>query len=167
MNVLSTFISVYLAEMSIRSLETEVTEGCELPCGDWDLNLAPLQEQKALLTHGVIPSPSLLFLITAYGSLIWLRLSLMSGKGEGRGRASMNKVQLHIWKCHNETCYFLHCVDKQWLLGSVECHGNILYNNVHLETSQTWMKRINKIPVYLYNDKLLRNINKWTNETYI
>ena len=28
-----------------------VTDGCELPCGCWDLNSGPLEEQSGALTH--------------------------------------------------------------------------------------------------------------------
>ena len=30
--------------------EIGVTDGCELPCGCWELNLSPLEEQPVLLT---------------------------------------------------------------------------------------------------------------------
>ena len=28
-----------------------VMDGCELPCGCWDLNSGPLEEQSGVLTH--------------------------------------------------------------------------------------------------------------------
>ena len=31
-------------------LELDFTDGCELPRGDWELNLGPLQEQQVLFT---------------------------------------------------------------------------------------------------------------------
>ena len=36
-------------EKSVGSLGTEVIGSCELPCGCWDSNLGPLQQQPALL----------------------------------------------------------------------------------------------------------------------
>jgi hypothetical protein len=33
---------------SVRSPRTGVIDGCELPCGCWELNLGPLEEQSAL-----------------------------------------------------------------------------------------------------------------------
>jgi hypothetical protein len=35
---------------SRRGHQIFVTDGCELPCGCWDLNSGPLEEQSALLT---------------------------------------------------------------------------------------------------------------------
>ena len=35
---------------AIRSLGTGVTDSCEQPCGCWELNLGPLEEQEMLLT---------------------------------------------------------------------------------------------------------------------
>jgi hypothetical protein len=34
----------------VRSSGTGVTDRCELPCGCWELNLGPLEEQPVLLT---------------------------------------------------------------------------------------------------------------------
>ena len=34
-------------EDGIGSLGTEVTDGCELPCGFWESNLGPLEGQPA------------------------------------------------------------------------------------------------------------------------
>jgi hypothetical protein len=38
-----------------------VTDGCEPPCGCWDLNLGPSEEQSALLTTEPSRQPSLHF----------------------------------------------------------------------------------------------------------
>ena len=35
--------------MGVRFPATEVTDRCELPCGCWELNLGPLEEQSVLL----------------------------------------------------------------------------------------------------------------------
>lgn len=48
-----------------NSLQTKVTEGCELSCGCWELNLSPLDEYPVLLI--IVPSlkqppPSALYL---------------------------------------------------------------------------------------------------------
>ena len=37
-------------EEDVGSLGTEAIDGCELPCGYWDLNSGSLQEQQVLLT---------------------------------------------------------------------------------------------------------------------
>ena len=37
-------------EERVRSQGTRVTGGCELPCGCWELNLGPLEEQPVFLT---------------------------------------------------------------------------------------------------------------------
>jgi hypothetical protein len=60
-------VSVYKAcawwlwrpEESTGSPRTGVTDGCELPCGCWGLNLGPSQEQWMLLTmsHFLRPPP--------------------------------------------------------------------------------------------------------------
>jgi hypothetical protein len=42
-------LHVHLFE-GARSPGTEVTDSCELPCGCWELNLGPLEEQPVLLT---------------------------------------------------------------------------------------------------------------------
>jgi hypothetical protein len=38
-----------------KKVSDPITDGCELPCGCWDLNSGPLREQSVLLT----PEPSL------------------------------------------------------------------------------------------------------------
>jgi hypothetical protein len=49
---------IYLYLLSIDCMKvfdspgTGVTEGCELPCGYWELNSGPLEEQPVLLTTG-------------------------------------------------------------------------------------------------------------------
>jgi hypothetical protein len=47
---------VHGGQKRVRSLETGVTDGCQVPCGCWELNLRPLEEQTVLLTG----EPSLL-----------------------------------------------------------------------------------------------------------
>jgi hypothetical protein len=39
-----------------------VTDSCELPCGCWEMNLSPMDEQLMLLTAGPSVSPTTLFL---------------------------------------------------------------------------------------------------------
>ena len=41
------------SEEEVRFPGTEVTDGCELQCGCWELKLGPLEEQ-----HFTEPSPS-------------------------------------------------------------------------------------------------------------
>ena len=40
-----------------RSPATGVTDSCELPCGYWELNPGPLEEQPVLLTTEPSPQP--------------------------------------------------------------------------------------------------------------
>jgi hypothetical protein len=40
----------------VRSFGTRVTDGCELLCGCWELNLDLLQEQLVLLTAELSPA---------------------------------------------------------------------------------------------------------------
>ena len=50
--------------MGVRSPGTEVTDSCELPCGCWELNSGPLEEQSVCFS----PEPSLRILIAAIGT---------------------------------------------------------------------------------------------------
>ena len=43
-------LHAYLYE-GVGFLETGVTDTCELPCGHWELNLCPLEEQPVALNH--------------------------------------------------------------------------------------------------------------------
>lgn len=45
------------SEESIRFPGTRVTGGCELPCGSWESNSGPLEEQLVLLTAEPSPQP--------------------------------------------------------------------------------------------------------------
>ena len=49
-------VQIFLSIAYIRSSETEITDGCELPCGCWELTPSTLEEQQVLLTS----EPSLL-----------------------------------------------------------------------------------------------------------
>jgi hypothetical protein len=54
------FLKIYLFyvyEYTVRCLQTHqkrasdlITDGCEPPCGSWELNSGPLEEQSVLLT---------------------------------------------------------------------------------------------------------------------
>lgn len=48
------FGAYWRPEEAIGSPESGVTEGCELPCGCWELNLGCLEEQQVLFT--TVPS---------------------------------------------------------------------------------------------------------------
>ena len=58
MGVLSDCVSVYNVhvchpqrlEEGVRSVSISIIDGCELPCGCWDLNPGLLEEQPVLLT---------------------------------------------------------------------------------------------------------------------
>jgi hypothetical protein len=53
---------------SVGSPGTGVTDGCKPPCGFWELNVGPLQEQQVLFTA----EPSVLHLKERYRAKIWL-----------------------------------------------------------------------------------------------
>ena len=46
-----------LVLVEASSLRTEVTDGCDPPCGCWELNPDPLEEQPVLLTAELFLSP--------------------------------------------------------------------------------------------------------------
>ena len=43
-----------------------ITDGCEPPCGCWELNSGPLEEQAMLLTSEPSLQPLIVFLILKY-----------------------------------------------------------------------------------------------------
>ena len=45
--------------MGVRSPGTGIKDSCELPCGYWELNSGPLEEQPVLLTTEPSPAPIL------------------------------------------------------------------------------------------------------------
>jgi hypothetical protein len=47
-----------------KKVSDSVTDGCEPPCGYWELNSGPLEEQSVLLTAE--PSPQLLFSVCLF-----------------------------------------------------------------------------------------------------
>jgi hypothetical protein len=56
------FLKVYLllyVSQTLQKRESDlVTDGCEPPCGSWDLNSGPSEEQSGALTHWAIsPAP--------------------------------------------------------------------------------------------------------------
>ena len=63
----------YLCE-GVRSPGTGVTDNCELPCGYWELNPGPLEEQAVLLTA----EPSLQILLLIFCFVFRGRISLCS-----------------------------------------------------------------------------------------
>jgi hypothetical protein len=60
-----TFHACYLwkSEEGVGCTGTEVTGGCELPCGCWELNPCLLEEQPVFLTPEPSFQPLLIFLI--------------------------------------------------------------------------------------------------------
>jgi hypothetical protein len=65
-------IYLFIMYMSILSLSSDthqkrasdpVTDGCEPPCGCWELDSGPLEEQSVLLTAEPSLQPKVLFLI--------------------------------------------------------------------------------------------------------
>lgn len=66
MSVLPLHMSVHLihiwSEEKVASLGTGVMGGCESPCGCWELNLGPLQDEQVLLTtQPPLPDSQLIF----------------------------------------------------------------------------------------------------------
>ena len=55
--------SLWRPEDSLRSSGTEVTGNCEMPCGCWDLNPGPLEEQPMFLITGPSLQPLSLYFI--------------------------------------------------------------------------------------------------------
>lgn len=51
------FMCLQRPEKGVRSLGSGVTDGCEQPCGLWELNRGPLQEQAMLLTMSRLHRP--------------------------------------------------------------------------------------------------------------
>ena len=64
---LQTFVCVYFVHMGTLSecssaLQDRASDSCELPCGCWELNLGPSEEQWVLLTtEPALQPPTLLF----------------------------------------------------------------------------------------------------------
>ena len=44
------FIFIFFMCIGVKVFGTGVTDSCELPCGCWELNPGPLEEQSVLLT---------------------------------------------------------------------------------------------------------------------
>jgi hypothetical protein len=49
--------------------EDPITDGCELPCGCWELNSGPLEEQSVLLPLSHLTSPGFKLLSDAFWDL--------------------------------------------------------------------------------------------------
>jgi hypothetical protein len=60
------YLLIYVSTLSLSSDTPEedlVVDGCEPPCGCWDLNSGPLEEQSGVLTHWAIsPAPLPIFI---------------------------------------------------------------------------------------------------------
>ena len=52
-----------------------IIDGCEPPCGCWDLNSRPLEEQSVLSTSEPFLQPAFSCLSLAYSSFIWRGMS--------------------------------------------------------------------------------------------
>ena len=57
LNFLNLFYYFMFIGESVRCPGTGVTDSCELPCGCWELNSGPLEEQPVLLTAEPSPQP--------------------------------------------------------------------------------------------------------------
>ena len=51
-----------------------ITDGCEPPCGRWNLNSGPREEQSGLLTAEPSPSTIFLFLNDMTITVLWSRV---------------------------------------------------------------------------------------------
>jgi hypothetical protein len=47
-----------------KKISDPITDGCEPPCGCWELNSGPLEEQSVLLTPEPSLQPPIIFLTT-------------------------------------------------------------------------------------------------------
>jgi hypothetical protein len=54
------FIIIFKYKMHQKRTSDLITYGCEPPCGCWDLNSGPLEEQSVLLTTEPSLQPSLM-----------------------------------------------------------------------------------------------------------
>ena len=70
------FLSVYMPAGQKRAPDL-ITDGCEPPCGCWELNSGPLEEQAMLLTTEPSLQPHVVRFILR--SLIHLNLSFVHG----------------------------------------------------------------------------------------
>lgn len=59
------------SEEGIRSPKTGVMDGCELPCGFWELNPGPLQDQLVLLLLSHLPESIQLSCIQHIYIIVW------------------------------------------------------------------------------------------------
>jgi hypothetical protein len=70
------FIFIYMSTLQLSSdthqkkASDPITDGCEPPCGCWDLNSGPLEEQSVLLTAEPSLQPQKLFNLTKSHVLI-------------------------------------------------------------------------------------------------
>ena len=56
---------MYMSTLSLSSDTPDpITDGCEPPCGFWELNLGPLEEQSVLLTTEPSHQHSLVLILT-------------------------------------------------------------------------------------------------------
>jgi hypothetical protein len=69
---ISTYVFVHVllsveAQRGIESLDTGVSDSCELPCGFWELNPGPQEKQTVLLIDGLSLQPLvIMFYIPLY-----------------------------------------------------------------------------------------------------
>jgi hypothetical protein len=121
MGILSTCMCVYccmcmpIARRGYRIFMSGIADDCEAPCGMWELNLGPLEEQSMLLTNRAIPSSfwfsreCLFWLCPSSSGLSWYRVSLQGRrwedgrkerkrKGEGEGRGQGELGLLHVFQ---------------------------------------------------------------------
>jgi hypothetical protein len=68
----------YMSDESISSLGTRLRDSCKLPCGCWELNLSPHQNQQGLLVAEPSLQPRSLFLTAVFDSCIALATSMGS-----------------------------------------------------------------------------------------
>jgi hypothetical protein len=58
--------TLLLSSDSRREYQNPLTDGCESPCGCWDLNSGPLEEQSVLLTAEPFLQPLFCVFILLY-----------------------------------------------------------------------------------------------------
>ena len=62
------FKKICFIYVNTLSQSDPITEGCKPPCGCWELNSGPLEEQPVLLTAEPSLQPWLYHFLTLYGS---------------------------------------------------------------------------------------------------
>ena len=98
------YLYVCLGE-GVRSPGTGVTDSCELPCGCWELNLGPLQEQHVLLTtEPLLQPPTKIHILNKIFGYSW--------EAEAEGLQLEGQPELHSKFQDNQGYIKRHCLKQ-------------------------------------------------------